>query len=68
MLTNREKCAAVFATELKKSVAKAALESRYEPDFKEGTIMSHSSWVNNLMVNFLSAVSAALFFSVSIMP
>ena len=36
-LTNQAKCAAAFATELKRSVAKAALESRYEPDFKEGT-------------------------------
>ena len=36
-LTNQSNCAAAFATELKKSVAKAALESGYEPDFKEGT-------------------------------
>ena len=54
MLTNREKCAAAFATELKKSVAKAALESRYEPDFKEGTIMSYSSWVKEKLLSLIN--------------
>ena len=36
-LTKQTKCAAAFATEIKESVAKAALGSRYKPDFKEGT-------------------------------
>ena len=53
MLTKQAKCAAAFATELKKSVAKAALESRYEPDFKEGTTVKYSIWIKEKLLSLI---------------
>ncbi len=52
-MTSQKKCAAAFATELKKSVAKAALESRYEPDFKEGTTVKYSIWIKDKLLSLI---------------
>ena len=53
-MTDLAKCAAAFATEIKKSVAKAALESRYEPDFKEGTRLKYSSLIKEKLLSIIS--------------
>ena len=39
---------------LKKAVAKAALESRYEPDFKEGTELSNSAFIKEKLLSLIN--------------
>ena len=38
---------------MNKSVAKAALESRYEPDFKEGTTVKYSIWIKEKLLSLI---------------